>query len=131
MAGSVRAESRDFRERAVTKTDLLTTVLEWAGALAPPAFFGALIGLRYAKEQTLQQRGVNFLISAGLGIVAGGVSGEVWRFGPWVVSAIVILAAVVGMDVMAGIRAIAGQFGTDPFGTFRAWWSTWWKRDAS
>ena len=111
----------------MTKADFL----ELMGALSPPAFFGALIGLRYAKDQTLQQSGVNFLISAGLGIVAGGVSGEVWHFGPWVVSAIGILAAVVGMDVIAGIRAVSGQFSTDPLGAFKAWWSAWWKKGAS
>ncbi|SKA37814.1 hypothetical protein SAMN02745126_05962 [Enhydrobacter aerosaccus] len=98
--------------------------------LLVPATFGSLVGLRYRSEQTLQQRLWAFAISVGLGVIGGGVCGEAWHFGPWIVAAVAAFVAIVGQDVVGAIIVVVGGMRTDPLGTVRAWWNLWWNRSS-
>jgi hypothetical protein len=104
--------------------------LDWLGDLAPylPPALGALIGLRWAREQSPTQKVVSFGLSFGLGVYFGPAVAELLSLGPKAAVAAGILIAVIGMDVIGGLLALAAAFRSDPIGTFRAWWGAWWTR---
>ena len=84
--------------------------------LIAPAPIGALIGLRYAVNQTPRARAVTWLCSCGIGITAGPWVGELLNLTPSGVSVATIVAAAIGMEVMAGLNAAARAFASDPLG---------------
>ncbi|MGZ6779216.1 MAG: hypothetical protein ACXVGO_09505, partial [Mycobacterium sp.] len=64
----------------------------------PPAF-GALVGLRWAKDQTPRQKVVSWLTGFGLAVwFAPGVC-EWFALGPKATVAVGILIAIIGMDI--------------------------------
>src|SRR3954465_8541833 len=76
-------------------------------ALAP---VGALIGLRYAVEQSARARAATWLCSCGIGITVGPWMGELFGLSASGVSVATIVAAAVGMEVMAGLNTAARTF---------------------
>jgi hypothetical protein len=101
--------------------------LDWVGGLAPylPPAFGALIGLRNAGSQTPTQRVVSFFIGFGLAVYMGPAIAEIFSLGPKATIAAGILTAVVGMDVIGGLMALAQQFRNAPLAALREWWRAW------
>jgi len=85
--------------------------------LIAPAAIGALIGLRYATEQTPRARAATWVCSCGLGIVAGNLAGESFALSANGTAIITIVAAATGMELMAGLQALARGFARDPLGT--------------
>lgn len=86
----------------------------------PPAF-GALIGLRWAKDQTPKQKAFSWATGFGLAVwFAPGVC-EFLSLGPKSTIAVGILVAIIGMDIVGGFLAAGAQFRDDPAGTFRRW----------
>ena len=100
---------------------------EWLGEITPylPPAFGALIGLRWAKDQTPKQKAFSFVTGFGLAVYFAPAIAELFSLGPKATVAVGILTAIVGMDVVGGLIAVTSQFRTDPTGTFRAWFNTW------
>ena len=84
--------------------------------LIAPAPIGALIGLRYAIEQTPKARSVNWLCSCGLGIVTGPWLGELFNLTASGIAVATVVASAVGMELMAGLNTAARAFAADPFG---------------
>ena len=115
--------------------------LSWLGdafaslsaSLAPylPPALGALVGLRWAQNQTPTQKVLGFATSFGAGVYLGPAVAEILSLGPRTAVAAGILIAVVGMDVIGGLMALAAAFRADPIGTFKAWWGAWWSRGPS
>ena len=93
----------------------------------PPAF-GALLGLRYAKDQTPAQKLTSFVFGFGLGVWFGPAIAEGLSLGPRLTIAAGILVAVLGMDVIGGLMAALSQFKADPLGTGRRWINAWFGR---
>ena len=90
----------------------------------PPAF-GALIGLRYAKDQTPAQKASSFLTGFGLAVYCGPALAELLALGPKATIAAGILIAVVGMDIVGGLIVAARQFGAAPVAALRGWLDAW------
>jgi len=106
--------------------------LSWSGvADYLPAAFGAMLGLSYAKSQTPRQKVVSFISAFGLAVYLGTAIAELLNLGPKATIAVGVLTAVVGMDVIGGLLALAAAFRSDPIGTFKAWWGAWWQRGGS
>ena len=84
--------------------------------LIAPAPIGALIGLRYATEQTPRARAVTWLCSCGLGVIAGPWAGELLALSAAGVAVATVVTAAVGMEVMAGLASAARAFAADPLG---------------
>ena len=101
--------------------------LDWLGDFAPylPPAFGALIGLRWAKEQSPRQRVLSFFGGFGLAVYFGPAIAELLSLGPKTTIAVGILTAIVGMDAIGGLMAAVSGFRADPVGAFRAWWNAW------
>lgn len=102
----------------------------WLNVLAPylPPAFGAMIGLRWATEQTPFQRVVSFVSGFGLGVWFGPAISEaldLLESHPKATVAIGILTAIVGMDVIGGLIVAVVAFRKDPIGTVKSWWSVW------
>jgi hypothetical protein len=100
---------------------------EWLGELAPylPPAFGALVGLRWARQQTAQQKVLSFAAGFGLAVWFGPAIAELLSLGPKATVAVGILVAIVGMDAVGGLMAAAAQFQADPAGAFRTWLDAW------
>lgn len=81
-----------------------------------PAPVGALIGLRYAKDQTPRARAVTWLCSSFLACFAGPVTGEVVTLSPNGIAIATMVWAAFGMEVMAGLAFAFQSFARDPFG---------------
>ena len=105
---------------------------DWSD-LAPylPPAFGALVGLRWAKDQTPAQKVASFAMGFGLAVYFGPAIAELFSLGPKATVAVGILTAIVGMDVIGGLMAAAAAFRANPLGAFREWWSAWWSRGQS
>jgi hypothetical protein len=101
-----------------------SSILEWIGLLAPPAF-GALIGMRYAKDQTLKQRGAGFLTAFFLSVYMTPALAEAVNLGPKATVAAGILVAIVGMDIVGALIATIAQLKNDPMGTIKGWVDMW------
>ena len=78
--------------------------------LIAPAPIGALIGLRYAVEQSARARAATWLCSCGVGITVGPWLGELLGLSASGVAVATIVAAAVGMEVMAGLNTAARAF---------------------
>jgi hypothetical protein len=84
--------------------------------LIAPAPIGALIGQRYAVEQSARARAASWLCSCAVGITVGPWLGELLGLSASGVAVATIVAAAVGMEVMAGLNAAARAFAADPLG---------------
>jgi hypothetical protein len=84
--------------------------------LIAPAPLGALIGLRYAVQQTPRQQAFNFFLSCGLGFFVGWWAGELLVLSAAGVAVTTIVSCAVGMELMAGLLTAARGFAADPFG---------------
>jgi hypothetical protein len=84
--------------------------------LIAPAPLGALIGLRYATEQTPRARAFTWLCCCALGVIAGPWAGELLALSPAGVAVATIVTAAVGMEVIAGLVTAARTFAADPLG---------------
>lgn len=102
----------------------------WVGDLAPylPPAFGAMIGLRWAQNQTPVQKVTGFVGGFGLAVYFGPAIAELLSLGPKSTIAAGILTAIIGMDVIGGLMAAATAFRNDPVGSFKAWWGAWWSK---
>lgn len=104
---------------------------EWLGDLAPylPPAFGALLGLRWAKDLTPKEKTVSFLFGFGASVYFSPAIGELLGHlpdkSPRIFVAIAILTALLGMDILAGLVAIAKAFSLSPLQSFKDWWSAW------
>jgi hypothetical protein len=100
---------------------------DWLADLEPylPPAFGALVGLRWTKDQTPRQRIFSFATGFGLAVWFGPAVAEILSLGPKATVAVGILIAIVGMDAIGGLLAAAAQFHADPPGTFRTWRDAW------
>lgn len=87
----------------------------------PPAF-GALVGLRYAADQTPTQKVTSFGAGFGLAVYFGPAIAELLSLGPKASVAVGILTAVIGMNVIGGLMVAAAQFRADPVESFKSWW---------
>lgn len=103
---------------------------EIASEIAPylPPAFGAFVGLRWAQNQTPQQKVVGFASSFGLAVWGAPALSEALSLGPKVTVGVGILIAIVGMDIIGGLMAAAASFNKDPLAAFRGWWGAWWNR---
>ena len=95
--------------------------------LLPPAF-GALIGLRNSGHMTPIQRLSGFACSFILSVYFGPAIAEVLHLGPRLTIAVAIIVAIIGMDVIGGLLALAQRFRTAPLETAAAVWDVIWKR---
>lgn len=100
---------------------------EWLADLAPylPPAFGAMVGLRWAKDQTAKQKVISFATGFGLAVYFAPAFAELLVLGPKATVAVGILTAIVGMDAIGGLMAVGSQFKSDPQGTFRGWLDVW------
>jgi hypothetical protein len=97
----------------------------WFGDLAPylpPSILGSVIGLRWAQKQTPLQKVVSFIGSSALAVYAGPAIAEWFALGPRATALVVLIAAVIGMDVLGGLAAAARQFKDAPAASFKEWW---------
>lgn len=99
---------------------------DWFDASAlpfvPPSMVGAFIGWSYAREQTLKQRAVSFLISGVFSAYTTAAIAENLHWGKATLAIVAILGAVVGMDIIGGIVVAARAWKLAPFDTFARWW---------
>jgi hypothetical protein len=84
--------------------------------LIAPAPLGALIGLRYATDQSPRARALTWLCSCALGVIAGPWLGELLAPSAAGVAVATVVTAAVGMEVMAGLATAARAFAADPLG---------------
>lgn len=104
---------------------------EWLADVAPylPPCFGALLGLRWAKDQTPKQKWLSFGFGVGVSIYFAPAIAEVLGHlpdkSPRIFVVISILTAMLGMDILAGVMAIAKAFAASPLATFKDWWAAW------
>lgn len=103
----------------------------WLADLAvylPPAF-GALLGLRYAKDQTPKEKAVSALFGFGVSVYFAPAIAEVLGHlpdkSPRIFVVIAILTAMLGMDILAGVVAVTKGFASAPLATFKDWWAVW------
>lgn len=109
----------------------LETAGDVFGILAPylPPTFGALIGLRWAKDQTPFQRFTAVLFGIGVSVYFAPAIGEVLGYlpdkSPRIFAVISVLTALLGMDVLTGFVAIAKAFAINPLQSVKEWWAMW------
>jgi hypothetical protein len=82
--------------------------------LIAPAPLGALIGMRYATEQTPRARTFTWLCSCALGVIVGPWMGELLAPSAPGVAVATMVSAALGMEVMAGLATAARSFASDP-----------------
>lgn len=103
----------------------------WLGDIAPylPPAFGALLGLRYAKNLTASERGISALFGFGVSVyfapAIGEVLGHLPEKSPRIFVVISILTAMLGMDVLTGLMAIGNSFAVSPLSAVKDWWGAW------
>lgn len=88
-------------------------------ALFVPPLLGAYIGLRYAVDQTPKAKVLSFASSAVLACYFGPAVSEYFVLRPSGASAVSIVMAAVGMEIVAGFIFIARQFATAPLDIVR------------
>jgi len=103
-------------------------VLLWLGVFSPPLIGAILYDARYGQSLTLRERGVNWFIATGIGVLGGGVCSEIWTLGSFTTSAISVGFAWIGNDLVTIVRAILTPFKNDPLGSFKEWWGAFWRR---
>ena len=94
-------------------------------SVVPPSLLGAAIGWSYSKNQTIRQRTVSFVISAGIAAYATAAVSENLQWGPASLAVFAILFAAVGTDIVGGFVEMGRQWKADPTKFFARWWSTW------
>lgn len=101
-----------------------------ADAVAPyvPPALGALLGLRYAQNQTNLQKVTSWATGTLAGIYLAPWVGELLDLGPRGTVAVGFLIGFAGYDLMLGLTALMRQFGTNPLGTIRDALGAWFKR---
>jgi len=82
--------------------------------LIAPAPLGALIGIRYATEQTPRARAFTWLCSCALGVIVGPWTGELFALSAAGVAVATVVAAALGMEVMAGLATAVRSFAANP-----------------
>jgi hypothetical protein len=82
--------------------------------LIAPAPLGALIGMRYATEQTSRARAFTWLCSCALGVIVGSWMGELLAPSAAGVAVATVVSAALGMEVMAGLATAVRSFAADP-----------------
>jgi hypothetical protein len=93
--------------------------------LIAPAPVGALIGVRYATEQSPRARAVSWLCACALGVIAGPWLGELLGLSAAGIAVATVVTAAVGMEVMAGLATAARAFAADPLGFVAKALSLW------
>ena len=88
-------------------------------ALFVPPMLGAYIGLRYAVDQTPKAKVLSFASSAVLACYFGPAVSEYFVLRPSAASAVSIVMAAVGMEIVAGFIFIARQFAAAPLDIVR------------
>lgn len=86
----------------------------------PPAV-GALLGVRYAQNQTVRERVVSWGIAMAFGLFVGAGLGEYFAFGRATTGGIMFGIAALGMEVVAYVIAALRQGVTDPASTAGKW----------
>lgn len=105
--------------------DWISDVSQNVAPLLPSAF-GALIGLKWTKDQTPPQKVVSFVGGFGVSVFFTPALGE-WVFTapdqhPKSMVALGILVAIFGMDVLGGVMVVANRFRNDPLATAKDLW---------
>ncbi len=103
---------------------------DWVSELAPyiPPGIGAVLSLRYTKDQTPAQKALSFVLGFGLGVYGGPALGELLSLGPKAPAGAGILIAVLGYDVIGGVLAALAQFKENPLVVGRRWINAWFGR---
>lgn len=86
-----------------------------------PSALGAILGARYAQNQTWVERLVTWGLSAVMGVYVGGALGEYWHLGHLTVAGLQFGVAALGTEIFAYAVAAFRQGVTDPVGTARRW----------
>ena len=112
----------------VNKLNALLDSLMWVVPYLPFAF-GAILGLRWAQNQTRRQKVASALFGFGLAIsfapAIAEVVGHLPERSPRIFVVISILTAMLGMDILSGLMAVAKGFANSPLQTFKDWWAIW------
>lgn len=88
-------------------------------ALFVPPMLGAYIGMRYAVDQTPKAKVMTFIASAVLACYLGPAASEYFALRPSAASAMTIVMASLGMELVAGLIFLARQFATAPLDIVR------------
>lgn len=88
-------------------------------AMFVPPMLGAYIGMRYAVDQTPKAKVMSFVASAILACYFGPAVSEYFALRPSAASAVSIVMAAVGMEIVAGFIFLARQFATAPLDIVR------------
>lgn len=91
----------------------MDTVTEIVAPLIPPTL-GALVGLRYAVNQTAKARAYSWLLAVALGVYIGPALGEIFSLGTKTTVGCSFLVAMVGMEIVAMLIAAVRQVASDP-----------------
>lgn len=86
----------------------------------PPAI-GAVLGARYAQNQTPRERLLSWLLSMATGWFIGAGVGEHFGLSYGVTGAIMFTLAAVGMEALAYVIAAFRQATADPASAARKW----------
>ena len=91
------------------------------GALAPfaPSALGAIIGARYAKDQTPKARVLSWIMSAALGLFIGAAVGDYYALSRIETGGVQFALAALGMEIVAYLMALLQQAIADPMAAFR------------
>lgn len=91
------------------------------GALAPyvPSALGALIGARYAQDQTPKERVLTWLMSAALGVFVGAAVGDYYTLSRIETGGLQFALAALGMEFVAYAFALLRQAVADPMEALR------------
>lgn len=102
--------------------------MAWIAPYVPPAF-GAILGLRWAQNQTKTQKVASVLFGFGVAIcfapAIAEVVGHLPERSPRIFVVISVLTAMLGMDILSGLMAVAKGFASSPLQTFKDWWAIW------
>jgi hypothetical protein len=131
MQGRSGGHGRNSERSVSNVTDRCAVSREWLGEVVPylPPAFGALLGLRWAKDQTHRQKAVSFAFGVGVSVYFAPAIAEVLGHmpdkSPRIFAVISILTAMLGMDILAGVVAMGKAFANSPLSTFKDWWAAW------
>lgn len=93
-------------------------IIGWLAPLAPSAL-GALIGARYAQDQTPRERVLTWLMSAALGIYVGAAVGGYYSLTRVETGGVQFALAALGMEFVAYAFALLRQAVADPLAALR------------
>lgn len=84
----------------------------------PPAV-GAVMGMRYAQDQTAGERLLSWAVSMGFGLYIGAAIGEYFGLGHITTGGVQFALAAVGMEIVAYVVALLRTAAKDPLASFR------------